>query len=75
MADFLPATPDARLIIMTGSRVEIVREQLARTNVQWNNATAELREVILGLAAEIEMLDKRVRRLEAEHSASSQSPR
>jgi hypothetical protein len=61
--------------IMTGSRVEIVREQLAKTNVEWNNATRELREVILGLAAEIQMLDQRVKRLEAERPASSQSPR
>ncbi len=60
---------------MSGSRVEIVREQLARTNVEWNNATRELREVILGLAAEIHMLDQRVKKLEAERPTSSQSAR
>ena len=43
--------------------------------MDWNNATRELREVILGLAAEIHMLDHRVKKLEAERPASLQNPR
>jgi hypothetical protein len=51
---------------MTRSRQEILREQLARAGVDVAEAVREVREVLLGLASDIEGLDKRVKQLEAE---------
>jgi len=49
---------------MGGRRAEIVRAQLARTGVDWDKAVQELREVLIGLATEIDALDGRVKELE-----------
>ena len=49
---------------MGRTRQEIVRAQLARTGVDVTNAIRELREVLIGLAAEIDALDGRVKELE-----------
>lgn len=51
---------------MTRTREEIIRTQLARTNVDWDKAVQELREALIGLAREIDTLEGRVKRLEAE---------
>jgi hypothetical protein len=53
---------------MGGAREEIVRAQLARTNLDWAKAVQELREVLIGLASEIDGLDERLKKLEAERS-------
>ncbi|MGO8905937.1 MAG: hypothetical protein ACLQMH_09980 [Solirubrobacteraceae bacterium] len=51
---------------MESTRQEIVRAQLATTGVDWAKAVRELREVLIGLATEIDALDGRVKELEAE---------
>jgi hypothetical protein len=51
---------------MERTRQEIVRAQLARTGVDWAEAVRELREVLIGLAIEIDALDQRVKQVEAE---------
>ena len=65
-----PATPkqpsSCELIGCSGGRAYGVRAQLARTGVDWAEAVRELREVPIGMAAEMDVLDERVRQLEAE---------
>lgn len=51
---------------MIASRTETVRVQLDRTNVEWAHAARELREVLIGLAEDVDILRGRVERLEAE---------
>lgn len=60
---------------MTASRVDIVRAQLDRTNTEWNRATAQLRDVLVGLAGEIEELDRRVKELEQERPMTAEASR
>jgi hypothetical protein len=52
------------------SRVDIVRSQLARTDAEWAKAVSELREVLIGIAGELDLLEARVRELESPDSAS-----
>jgi hypothetical protein len=58
---------------MTASRVDIVRAQLDRTNSEWNRATAQLRDVLVGLAGEIDGLDRRVRELEQQRPVAGEA--
>jgi hypothetical protein len=51
---------------MERTRQEIVLAQLATTGVHWADAVRELREVLVGLATEIDALHGRVKELEAE---------
>jgi hypothetical protein len=51
---------------MARPRQEIVRAQLARAGLEATDAVRELREILLGLAAQIDSLDARVSQLEAE---------
>jgi len=51
---------------MARTRQEIVRAQLARTGVDWDKAVQELREALIGVATEIDVLEGRVKDLEAE---------
>ena len=60
---------------MTASRVDIVRAQLDSTNSEWNRATAQLRDVLIGLAGEVEKLDRRVKELERERPATGEVSR
>jgi hypothetical protein len=55
---------------MERTREEIVRAQLARTGVDVADAVRELREALIGLATEIDALDGRVKKLEAERRKS-----
>ncbi len=75
MAGFPSAAPAALFKTMTASRVEIVRAQLDRTNVEWNRATAQLREVLVGLASEMDALDRRVSELETPQPMSAEATR
>jgi hypothetical protein len=50
--------------------VDIVRSQLARTDAEWAKAVSELREVLIGIAGELDLLEARVRELESPDSAS-----
>jgi hypothetical protein len=49
---------------MGRTRQEVVRAQLARTGVDWDKAVQDFREILIGLATEIDALDGRVKELE-----------
>ena len=51
---------------MARTQEGIVRAQLARTGVDWAEAVRELREILIGMAAQMDVLNERVRELEAE---------
>jgi hypothetical protein len=51
---------------MNRNQADIVRAQLSGTSVHWAEASRELRELLIGLAAAIDNLGRRVGELEAE---------
>jgi hypothetical protein len=53
---------------MERTRQEIVRTQLARAGVGVADAVRELREILIGLATEMNALDRRIKELEAEET-------
>jgi hypothetical protein len=55
---------------MARARDEIVRTQLARAGVDVASAVGELRELLIGMASEMDALDGRVNELEAERRKS-----
>ena len=54
---------------MDRTRAETVRAQFGRSGIQWAEAARELRELLIGLASEIDSLSQRVSELEAERHA------
>jgi hypothetical protein len=55
---------------MQRTRQEIVRTQLARAGVGMADALRELREILIGLATEMDALDRRIKELEAKRPRS-----
>jgi hypothetical protein len=51
---------------MARTQQEIVRAQLVTTGADWDRAVRQLRELLLGLASEMDALDERLKKLEAE---------
>jgi hypothetical protein len=56
---------------MGRTRQQIVRAQLARTGVAWDKTVQDFREILIGLASEIDALDGRVKELERDTPTGS----
>jgi hypothetical protein len=46
------------------TRQDIIRAQLRKADAEWSDALRELREALLGMAGEIDSLQRRVAKLE-----------